>query len=76
MCEFCGKAWETIESRYPCGPCPDEWKCPHCRKEVSPCCGAKILDTDCGDTRCEICEFCSIAICSECEAHCCCGGCI
>lgn len=75
MCEKCGKEWIPIPSRYPTGPCPNEWICPDCKETVSPCCGAEIIDNRC-EGECETCEYCGTEICSKCGVHCHCGGCI
>lgn len=75
MCDYCGKNWIEIPSRYPCGPCPDEWKCPDCGKRVSPCCGAEIIDVDFEEGN-EVHEYCGTETCSKCDGECHCGGCI
>jgi hypothetical protein len=75
MCYKCGKEWKEIPSEYPCGPCPDKWKCLVCNEDVSPCCGAEIIYETCVD-ECEVCDYCGNAKCSKCGNHCHCGGCI
>ena len=74
MCKICGTECKELESQYPCGPCPNLWKCPDCGETVSPCCGAKIEYEDCEG--CDTCRYCGPEICSECDTHCHCGGCI
>jgi hypothetical protein len=75
VCGICGKKWEPLKDRYPCGPCPDEWVCPFCKEEVSPCCGTKLTYEECR-SECEICDYCGSATCSECGRHTHCGGCV
>lgn len=76
MCNICKKPWKELESRYPCGPCPKEWICPDCGANVSPCCGAIIMDAKDCDSSCKTCKYCGDEVCSKCGGHCHCGGCI
>ena len=73
MCKICGTEWVEPEDMYPNGPCSTI--CPDCDAYVSPCCGAKEIQDDCGEG-CEICDYCGTEKCSECGAHTHCGGCV
>lgn len=73
MCDKCGKKWKKLPSAYPNGPC--EWKCPDCGEEVSPCCGAEIIDAE-YDKEDEVHVYCGVETCSKCGKYCHCGGCI
>jgi hypothetical protein len=75
MCKLCGTEWKKLSSHYPCGPCPEEWECKDCGEQVSPCCGASIIEEpyDKGD---ETHLYCGNEACSECGVLCHCGGCI
>jgi hypothetical protein len=75
MCYKCKKEWKVIPSEYPCGPCPDKWKCPECGTKVSPCCGEQIIDAEYDDDN-EVHQYCGTQICSNCGKLCHCGGCI
>lgn len=72
-CYFCGAELPELTGSPPCGPCPEQWKCPSCDYDVSPCCGAEIIHKNCG---CEICQYCGDEVCLECGEHCHCGGCV
>jgi hypothetical protein len=72
-CYNCNTAFE-MEGSYPCGPC--DWSCPNCGTNVSPCCGAPIVDTSHERGECDTCDYCGVAACSKCGDHCHCGGCI
>ena len=74
-CWKCGAEFIPLESSYPCGPCPEKWKCKSCGAEISPCCGAKIIEQVC-DEDCELCDYCGPEICELCGEHCHCGGCV
>jgi hypothetical protein len=71
MCQFCGKEWKR-----PKGDCPDNWKCPDCGDDVSPCCGAAITNSICDDSECDLCQLGWIETCVECGTYCHCGGCV
>ena len=74
-CWNCKAEFIPLENHYPCGPCPDKWKCKNCGEKLSPCCGAKIIIAKCFG-ECEVCDYCGSETCSNCNEHCHCGGCI
>lgn len=74
MCYKCGKEWKEIPSEFPCGPCSNKWICPDCGEQVSPCCGAEIIDIN--DCQCDTCEYCGTEHCKKCGDNCHCSGCV
>ena len=76
-CETCGG---TIPPAVEPNSCTsmEVKKCPGCGHYVSECCGAYIINDECGNENgeCEVCEYCGSEKCSKCGEHLHCGGCV